>query len=189
MLRKIIIAVGALLAAVLLYASTRPDTFEVKRTILVNATAAEVFLHINDFRKWTDWSPWEKIDPAMMRDYSGAESGIGAAYAWEGNDKVGKGRMEITTVAIPYKVGIQLDFVEPFPASNQTEFLIDPVDEGTQVTWVMSGKYNKLAKLMSVFFDMDSMVGADFEKGLANLKAVSEMPTVNTTAAEPAGGG
>lgn len=174
MLRNVFIGAAFLLAVFLLYASTRPTTFEVTRSITIDATAAEVFVKINDFRNWAQWSPWEKLDPAMTREYSGPESGIGATYAWKGNDKVGRGRMEIIGVAIPYSVSIQLDFYEPMAAHNQTEFVLEPADGGTKVTWTMSGKHNKLSKLMSVFFDMDSMVGPDFEKGLVNLKAVAE---------------
>lgn len=186
MLRKALIASGFLLAVFLLYASTRPETFEVKREVVVNATAAEVYAHVNDFRQWAGWSPWEKLDPNMQREFGGKPVGIGSTYSWSGNEQVGKGRMEIVGATIPYSILIQLDFSEPFPSRNQAQFTFEPADNGgTQVTWTMSGKHGKLAKLMSVFFDMDAMVGPDFEKGLAALKAVSEQPASTGAVAAP----
>lgn len=174
MLRNIFIGAAFLLAVFLFYASTRPSTFEVSRSVNVDATAAEVFVHLNDFRHWAQWSPWEKLDPNMKREFDGAESGIGAVYTWKGNDKVGRGRMEIVAVSIPYNVRIQLDFYEPMVAHNIAGFTLDEAGEGTTVTWKMSGKHSKLSKLMSVFVSMDSMVGPDFETGLSNLKALAE---------------
>jgi hypothetical protein len=174
MLRNILIGCAFLLALFLLYASTRPDTFTVARSTTIDATAAEVFVHVNDFRHWAQWSPWDQRDPAMAREFSGNDSGIGAVYAWKGNRDVGRGRMEITGVVIPYSVRIQLDIYEPMVAHNTSEFLLEPDGNGTKVTWQMTGKHNKLAKLLSVFVSMDSMVGPDFEQGLANLKALSE---------------
>jgi len=174
MWKKVLIAVAALVVVILLYASTRPDTFEVKRSIVIKAPEPEVFVYIHDFHNWQAWSPWEKLDPEMKREFGGAENGVGATYSWKGNSEVGKGSMEITAVEIPNRVRIQLDFTEPFKARNLAEFTIIPNEGATEVTWTMSGTYSKPAKLMSVFFDMDSMVGGDFETGLANLKAVVE---------------
>ena len=99
MLKNVVIAVAVVIVSLLLYASTKPDTFEVKRSIVVNATASEVFLYVNDFHNWASWSPWEKLDPAMKRTFSGAATGVGAVYAWEGNDDVGQGRM-LPTMAV-----------------------------------------------------------------------------------------
>lgn len=174
MFTKVFIAVGLLLAGFLIYASMLPDTFEVKRSLDINATAAQVYGNLNNFRRWEGWSPWEKLDPAMERTFDGPDSGIGAVYTWKGNDKVGKGNMEITAATIPTRLEIAIDFIEPFPASNTVEFSLDEQNEHTLVTWTMRGNHNKLGKLMSAFMDMDATVGADFEQGLVNLKAVTE---------------
>jgi hypothetical protein len=129
---------------------------------------------IDDFKRWSDWSPWEKIDPALKRTHSGATSGRGAVYEWAGNKDVGSGRMEITDSSPASKVVIKLDFLQPFEAHNITEFTLAPQGGGTQVTWKMHGPAPFVTKLMQVFVSMDKMVGKDFETGLANMKAAAE---------------
>jgi uncharacterized protein YndB with AHSA1/START domain len=161
-------------AAVLIYAATKPDTFRIQRAMSVNAPPEKVFALINDFRRWTVWSPWEKMDPALQRTYSGTASGQGAVYAWEGNRKVGAGRMEITDAPSPSKVTIKLDFLRPFEAHNIAEFTLEPKGDATTVTWAMHGPNLFVGKVMSIFVDMDRMIGKDFETGLANLKAAAE---------------
>jgi hypothetical protein len=174
MLKKIVFAVLALIVLILAYAATKPDSFRVQRSISINAPSEKVFPLINDFHNWSAWSPWEKLDPAMKRTYSGAASGKGAVYAWEGNSEVGAGRMEIIESAPPSKVLIKLDFTQPFEAHNTTEFTIGGKGGATQVTWAMYGPSPYLSKVMQVFVSMDRMIGKDFESGLANLKRVAE---------------
>lgn len=165
----IVIAVLAILAV----AAMKPDTFSLQREADINAPPEKVFALINDFRDWTKWSPWEKLDPGLQRTHSGAASGKGAVYAWSGNKKVGQGRMEILD-ASPSAIKIKLDFLKPFEAHNITDFTLAPRDGGTHVSWTMSGPLNFMMKLMHVFMNMDKMVGKDFEAGLANLKAAAE---------------
>jgi hypothetical protein len=173
MVKKIAIAVLVLLAGFLAFAATRPDTFRVQRSTSIKAPPEKISALIQDFHNWTSWSPWEKLDPALKRTYSGAASGTGAVYEWEGNQKAGQGRMEITE-ASPTRTTIKLDFLKPFEAHNTVDFALEPVGESTNVTWVMDGTNSYLGKVMSVFFNMDRMVGKDFETGLANLKAAAE---------------
>jgi carbon monoxide dehydrogenase subunit G len=168
-----VVVVGAI-AAVLGLAVKRPDTFRVRRTTRINAPPEKILPHITDFRRWTAWSPWEKLDPALKRTYSGAASGKGSVYDWEGNSKAGKGRMEITEVSAPDKVTIDIRFIKPFAAHNTVEFVLEPKGGETEVAWSMSGPSPFMIKVMGVFADMDSMVGKDFEKGLAALKAAAE---------------
>lgn len=174
MLKKIAIALVVFIGLVLLFALTRPDSFTVERRITIKAPPDKVFALVNDFHHWTEWSPWEKLDPGMKRTHSGANSGVGAVYAWDGNDKVGAGRMEITSAQAPGQVDIKLDFMRPFASSNTTRFALKPQAEGTEFVWTMQGPMPFISKLMSVFVSMDSMIGKDFEAGLANLKAVAE---------------
>lgn len=175
MARKLLIGVVVLVAALLAFAATRPDTFSIERQTTIQAPAGKVFALIDDFRRWDAWSPWEKRDPAMKRTFAGPSSGKGAVYAWEGNDEVGSGRMEIIDPSSPpARLTIRLDFTRPFEAHNITEFALTPAGDATQVTWRMHGPSPFLSKLMQVFVSMDSMVGKDFEAGLANLKAVAE---------------
>jgi uncharacterized protein YndB with AHSA1/START domain len=174
MITIIALVVVVLIVAVLVYAATKPDIFRVRRATNIKAPPEKIFALINDYHRWVAWSPYEKLDPAMRRTYSGAASGTGAVYEWEGNSKAGKGRMEITDTAPPSKVVIKLDFVKPFEAHNIVEFTMDPTGASTNVTWDMHGPSPYLAKVMHVFFNMDRMVGKDFETGLANLKALAE---------------
>ncbi len=148
------------------------DTYTVQRTATLNAPPDQVYAHIVDFHRWADWSPWDDMDPAMNKTYSGADSGVGAKYAWSGNRKVGQGNMEITGVTEGSSVQIAVEFLKPFKASNDTEFTLLPTGDGTEVTWAMTGRNTLMTRVMGIFKSMDSMVGPDFERGLANLKKV-----------------
>jgi hypothetical protein len=163
-----------LVAAFLLYAATRPGIFRVQRSIDIKAPPEKIFGLINDFHDFVSWSPYEKLDPAMKKTYSGAASGTGAVYAWEGNSKAGVGRMEITQSSPPSKVTANLDFLKPFKAHNIVEFTLQPAGGSTNVTWAMHGPLSYMAKVMHMVFNMDRMVGKDFETGLASLKTLAE---------------
>jgi uncharacterized protein YndB with AHSA1/START domain len=159
---------------VLALAAMKPDTFTVKRSASIKAPPEKIFPLINDYKNWTQWSPWENRDPNLKRTYSGAPSGEGAIYAWEGNKNVGSGRMEIVDTAPPNKVIIKLDFISPFEAHNVAEFTLAPQGDATNVTWEMRGPTPFIGKIMHVFMNMDKMIGTDFETGLASMKAVGE---------------
>ena len=174
MLKTILVIVAILIAAILAYAATKPDIFSVQRSARVNAPPAKIYAIVNDFHRWIDWSPWEKLDPAMTRTLSGAASGLGAVYEWRGNGKVGAERMEITESVPASKVGIKLDFIKPFEGHNIAEFTLVPQRDLTQVTWTMHGPTPFVSKLMQVFVSLDTMIGKDFESGLANLKTLAE---------------
>jgi uncharacterized protein YndB with AHSA1/START domain len=173
MLIQILLVVAALIALVLIYASTRPSV-DIHRTTRINAPAEKIAPLISDFHQWPTWSPYDGRDSQMKRTYSGAESGRGAAYDWDGNDKVGKGRMEITDVAPPSRVTIKLDFDRPMKAHYVAEFTLQPDASATTVTWAMRGAASYGMKVMGIFMNMDNLVGKDFEVGLANLKRVTE---------------
>lgn len=174
MIKTILIVVVVLVAAILIFAATKPDTFRVQRSASIKAPPEKVFALINDFNRWGAWSPWEKKDPAMKRTFGAATSGKGAVYAWEGNKEVGQGRMEITESVPSSRVAIKLDFVKPFEAHNLVEFTLEPKGDVTDVRWAMRGDTPYFAKIIHVFINMDSMVGKDFEAGLASLKAAAE---------------
>ena len=174
MLINIAIAVVVLIAIVLVYAATKPDTFRVQRSTGIKAPPEKIFAVINDLHGWAAWSPYEKKDPAMKKTHSGAASGKGAVYAWDGNNQVGAGRMEIMESSPPTRISIKLDFLKPFEGHNTAEFTLAAEGDSTDVTWAMYGPSPYIAKLMGIFFSMDNMIGKDFEAGLANLKAVAE---------------
>lgn len=171
MLKKIAIVLIILIAGVLAFAATKPDTFRVERSAVVNAPPDRVFALLNDFHNWPAWSPWEKLDPNMKRTHSGSPNGVGAVYNWEGNSDVGKGRMEIVESLHPSHIGVKLDFLEPMEANNKTDFHLTPEGGGTKVVWTMQGQNNFMSKIMQVFMNMDTMIGKDFETGLANMNA------------------
>jgi uncharacterized protein YndB with AHSA1/START domain len=174
MFKKIAIVVVLLIAAILVFAATKPDIFRVQRAASIKAPPEKIFALLNDFQRWDAWSPWEKKDPAMKRTFSVVTTGKGAQYAWQGNKEVGEGRMEIAESVPPSKVVIKLDFAKPFEAHNTVEFTLEPKGGATNITWAMRGDTPYFAKIIHVFIDMDSMVGKDFEAGLANLKTLAE---------------
>ena len=174
MFKIIAIIIVVLLAALLIYAATKPDTFRVQRAISIKSPPEKIFPLINDFHSFGAWSPYEKKDPTMKRTFSGAANGKGAVYEWEGDHNVGKGRMEIVDTSPPSRVIINLDFVKPLETHNIVEFTLEPQGDSTNVTWAMHGPLPYMAKVMHVFFNMDKMVGNDFETGLANLKTIAE---------------
>jgi uncharacterized protein YndB with AHSA1/START domain len=174
MIQIIVIIAVVLIAGVLIMAATKPDTFRVQRAASIKAPPEKVFTLINDFKAWSSWSPWEKKDPAMKRTYAATTGGKGATYAWEGNKDVGQGSMEIAESVLPSRIALKLDFLKPFEAHNTVEFTLEPKGDTTNVTWAMQGPTPYFAKIIHVFINMDSMVGKDFETGLANLKAAAE---------------
>ena len=174
MLRIIVIIALIAVVALALFVATRPDAFRVQRSATIKAPPDKIFPHLADFHAWPSWSPWEKIDPALQRTYSGPNSGPGAVYEWSGNKNIGSGRMEILEAAPSSRVLIKLDFLSPFEAHNTAEFTLQPSGDGTTVTWAMYGPNTLMSKLMSLVFNMETMVGPQFETGLNNLKAVAE---------------
>ncbi|TKW80407.1 MAG: polyketide cyclase [Bradyrhizobium icense] len=170
----IAIVLAVAIAVVLILAATKPDTFRIERSAVINAPAENIFAVLSDFHQWGGWSPWEHKDPDMKRTYGGAERGKGAVYGWEGDKNVGTGRMEILEANGPSKLAIKLDFFKPFEAHNTAEFTMLPQGNATNVHWVMHGPANFMSKVMQVFMSMDKMVGKDFEQGLANLKRLTE---------------
>lgn len=159
------------LGLVLIVAATKPDTFRLARSIEVKASPEKIAPFIEDFRRWPLWSPFEKMGP-MERSFSGAERGPGARYAWEG-EQAGSGRMEIVEVT-PMRIVIDLRFTKPFEANNTAEFTLEPTGDVTLLTWAMSGPLTYLFKIVHTVFSMDTMVGKDFEAGLASLKTLAE---------------
>ena len=167
------VVVVVAIAGILLYAATKPDSFRVQRTVLINTPPDKVFPLVNDLKAFTTWSPYDKKDPAMKRSFGAVTAGKGATYAWEGNKDVGQGGMEIVESS-PRKVLIKLDFLKPFEAHNMAEFLLGPKGDSTSVTWAIYGPSPFMSKVIGTFMNIDDMIGRDFEKGLADLKAAAE---------------
>lgn len=150
------------------------SAFEIVRSTHIAADPARVHGLVNDFRAWQEWSPWEGLDPAMRREFSGSDRGVGAHYAWAGNRKAGEGSMEITA-SDPHEIGIRLSFRKPWKATNQVRFVLSPANSGTDVDWRMTGEHKGLSGVIfGRLISIDRLVGGDFEKGLSQLKKVAE---------------
>ncbi len=176
MLRIIAIVAGCIaivVAGVLAYAATRPNDFHVARTANIKAPPERIFPLVNDLRRHGEWSSWETKDPGMKRSYSGALSGKGAMYEWDGNNEIGQGRMTIAESS-PLRVVFDMHFLRPFDSRSTAEIAFQPRGETTDVTWSIYGPTLFIGKVMSLFFSMDTMIGQEFESGLAKLKAVTE---------------
>lgn len=173
-IKKILIGLVVLVAVLVAIVSLQPAQFRVERSTTVSAPAETVFAQVNNFRNWDAWSPWAKMDPDAKFSFEGPESGVGAIFRWSGNDKIGEGSNTITESVPGERVRINLVFIRPFEDTSTAEFTFKPEGENTVVTWSMFGENNFISKAFCLFMDMDKMVGGDFEKGLASLKAVAE---------------
>ncbi len=174
MIKKILLGLVAALLALVGFIASRPSAFTVQRTLTMKSEPEYVFFFVNSLYRWSDWSPWNDLDPAMKRTYEGPVLGKGSVYTWSGNDKVGAGRMTIEESRKDEFVRIKLEFIKPFASTNTTTFTIKPVPEGSVVTWAMEGHNDFAGKAASLFMDMDAMIGKDFEKGLAKLRELAE---------------
>jgi uncharacterized protein YndB with AHSA1/START domain len=160
-------------------ASRKPETFSVVRSTTIDAPADRIFGLINDFHNWASWSPFEKLDPAMTKTFTGPSSGAGASYAWTGNKKAGAGSMTLMASTPSSNISIAMAFLKPFKSESTITFTIEPSGAAHQVTWAMSGKNKLISKVMSVFVSMDKLIGKDFAEGLANLKREAESAASN----------
>lgn len=173
MLIQIIIALVVVVAVIVIYAATKPDTFHVERSINIKAPPEKIFPLLNDFHLWNDWTPYNK-DPAMKKTYSGSDKGVGASYAWEGSKEVGKGNISITGATPPTKIEFDLHMIEPFEGRNKVVFTLNAAGDSTQMIWSLDDKQKLMVKVMGIFMNMDQMIGKDFEVGLAKLKVLAE---------------
>lgn len=184
MLKKILIGLVLVVGGFVVFAATRPDTYHVERSTKIDAPATVVFQQLDDLTAWAAWSPWDKRDPQMKKTLEGPPKGVGAAYSWQGNKQVGKGKMEITESQPPTQIKFRLEFIEPFAGVAKTGFNLTPDgDKTVAVTWSMDGTNNLMGKVFGIFMNMDETIGGDFEKGLAGLKTVAETKNVELTKA------
>ncbi len=170
----ILLALGFIALLFVIVIAGQPDDFKLSRSAKISASPERIFPHVNDLHKWEAWSPWAKLDPNAKNSFSGPGAGVGTSLAWEGNCKVGTGKMTITDSQPSSIVRFRLDFEKPMKATNQAEFTFLPDAGATIVTWSMSGKNKLGGKIFGLFMNCDCMVGCQFEKGLATLKSLAE---------------
>lgn len=173
-LKRLAIGLVLLVAASLVVVWFQPDDYRLTRSTVIAAPAAAVFGHVNDLKKWDDWSPWAKLDPNAKVTFSGPQSGEGASFKWDGNDKVGSGTMTIIESRPEIRIATRTDFVRPFEGSSRSDFVLSENGGQTNVIWTMTGRHNFIGKAMCLVTSMEQMLGPDFERGLAQLKQVAE---------------
>lgn len=174
MLKRVLVVAVVVVAALGAFVATRPSAYGIERSITVAAPPEAAYQQVADLHRWETWSPWAKLDPAMKVEYGGPEAGAGATFHWAGNSKAGEGRMTVTRAQPASEVVLRLEFLEPMEDTAVTTFRFAPQDGGTRVTWRMEGRLGFVGKAMCLVKDMDQVIGPDFEKGLAALKAVAE---------------
>lgn len=176
-------ALAFVVAGLAVVVSMQPDVQHVERSIVVQATPADVFPYANDLKKFGEWNPWDAMDPGIQLTYSDNPAGVGAWYTWKG-EVVGAGKMAITAVVPDQKVESDLDFTEPFASHADVTLSMTPEGTGTKVTWAFDSEQNFMSKAFGLVMDMDAMLGKDFESGLATLKTVTEKAAQERLAAE-----
>ena len=174
MLKKILVAILATITVLAVIVAMQPSEFRIARSTTISAPPAALFARVNDLHAFQQWNPYAKKDPTMMQSWEGPPAGPGAVYRWSGNAEIGEGSMKILESRPNELVRIELAFVRPFEATNAVDFTFVPNGDQTTVTWSMSGTNGFMAKAVGLFMDMDAMVGGDFEKGLADMKALAE---------------
>lgn len=174
MILKILLAFAIAVGIVVALIAMQPASYTVVRTTNIGAAPAVIFVQVNDFHNWAKWSPWEKLDPAMKKTYEGPAAGAGAIYRWAGNAAAGEGMMKIADSQANQKVSIDLAFTKPYESTSRIDISVQPEGPGSSVSWTMTGQNNFALKAIALFSSMDKMIGPDFEKGLSQLKTLSE---------------
>ena len=149
-------------------------TFSVTRSTMIAAPPEKVYALVADPRRWKEWSVWNQRDPAMKIEYSGPASGVGAGWAWQSKTE-GDGKMTFTAAEPGKRVAFDLYFPD-FGTTSKGEFVFVPEGTGTKVSWTMNGDFGSNPLFRWFALMADSMTGADFDAGLANLKTQSERP-------------
>ena len=170
----IFLALAIIVILFILLVAGQSDEFTVTRSAKISAPPEKIFPHVNDLHNWEAWSPWAKLDPNAKNSFEGAASGVGAAMAWEGNCKVGVGRMTITESKPSESICFRLDFKKPMKATNLAELNFKTEGGQTLVTWSMTGQKNFVGKFFHLLMSCDQMIGGQFEKGLAAIKPIAE---------------
>lgn len=174
MLFYLSILIIIVLVAALVLIAKQPDDFCITRSIKIATPASNIFPYINDLKRFNQWSPWAKMDPNSTLTFEGADQGEGAKMSWKGNKAVGQGSMTNIETRANELVRFKMDFLKPMKATNFAEFSFKTEGDLTVVSWSMQGKNNFISKLFHLLVNCDKMIGAQFEKGLSDLKSLAE---------------
>lgn len=167
--------IGAIVAAIVVVVMVGymlPGEAVVQRQVIINAPPEKVFAIVGNMKRFSEWSPWADLDPATQYVFEGSESGAGQVMRWQSNNpNVGTGAQTVVDFVENRRVATELDFGPMGKAVASLE--LSPVDSGTGVTWGFKSQLNGLVeRWMGLLFDR--WIGADYEKGLAKLKALAE---------------
>ncbi|EDP94369.1 SRPBCC family protein [Kordia algicida OT-1] len=169
-LKYLLLLLLVLVVAGAIYVETRPSDFKISRSKVINAPPAAIFNNISDFKNWEAWNPWMEKDSTIVASYPEQTAGIGGSYSWTSKD--GPGRMKNLSMVANKSLEQELQFADYDP--NKVTWKLEEVEEGTKVTWTMSGENSPFMFKMfaALYGGMDNMIGPDYEKGLENLNNV-----------------
>jgi uncharacterized protein YndB with AHSA1/START domain len=170
---KIFLTLVVIVGVMFAISTALPIDYRVTRSTTIAASASEIFPHVNDFHKWKQWTPWLDDDPAATVTIEGSP-GKDATYKWSGNNKVGEGKMTLIESEPNERVKVKLEFLRRMPATADAEFTFKADGDKTIVTWTITGERDLIGRAFGSVFGMDMMIGGNFEKGLARMKAVAE---------------
>jgi effector-binding domain-containing protein len=170
-LKKIIIILLILVAIVLVIAAFMPSKRHIEASLTINAPANAIYKQVIDLRYWNTWSPFQEGDTAMKTSYSGELKGVGAIMSWQ-SKKQGNGVMTIMEAIKDKSIHTKIDFEGQGSSFSDWKLVED--NYKTTVTWSMEMDNLKypVGRIMGLL--MKSMITKSFNKGLANLKKVSE---------------
>ena len=168
----VVLGLAAVVGLVLARAARQPDMFEYARSTIIAARAEHIFPLIADPPTFNGWNPFNQ-DPSISGSYSGPARGPGARYAFTSKG-AGSGYTEIVAERAPSHLQVRLVMTKPMACDNRVDFRLEPVGNGTRVTWAMSGPMSFAGKVMNQVINCERMCTGQFEKGLASLKLLAE---------------
>lgn len=174
MLIKIGIFFGLIIVAILGYAALRPAHYKISREILIKASPEIIFPHVNNSKMTYQWMPWQENYPGLEMVYSGPEAGVGSKSSWDSDTKMGKGESLIIENKLNEYVKFQLSYYKPMEMVQIANIKLIPEGSDTKVVWEVDGQNNYIGRVVTIFMDMDKMIGTEFMKGLVNLKSIVE---------------
>ena len=172
-------AIAILFVVLIVAAFVLPRHATMSRSIEIAAPPAAIFPIVGDLRRFNEWSPWFGLDPKAAYTFTGPIDGVGQTLNWKSDaPNVGNGAMSIVRLEPDKAVDLTIDFGDQGTALAKVQ--LEPNGAGTKVTWGFESDlgFNPIARYFGLM--IDGMVGPDYEKGLANLKALAEKPAAES---------
>jgi hypothetical protein len=174
-LKLIAVLFGLFVAFILVAAFIVNNKYAVERSVIIDQPKEIVFDYVLSLKNQDNYSVWATLDPDMHQEFRGTDGTVGFVSAWEGNSDVGKGEQEIVNIVDGERIDYEIRFIEPFEGEADAYMITEPVsDNQTMVIWGFESQMPRPMNLMLLFMNMEDLIGADYEAGLANLKAILE---------------